>query len=347
MAPRRNTSDMGTQTGPTIKAKNQKPMVDKGTQTGPPTRDMVTQTEWVEDASTQTDPETPARASLMGLPAELRKQIFEEALTVYRDDHQPRLREREFLEIPKGMSPDARDFYDMPSGPFEIRICEIALMLVSHQAHTEAVEVFYRVNKFHYTVYFTRFIFYFNWCPRACKRPDEFPFHSQLEWMRDLSIDVMGTNLHPHTKIDSHIASHIELISATCPNLRKFTLHLLWENGREHTQEALRGQSFTADALAVMKVRDRISIIGTAPLRPVGHLGYADLRTAVAPEDCWDSSVLDDWPEISIQNQFYKGYRDGIERGTVAWRWDLDSSRRPRREAGTVEDGSARVEDVE
>jgi len=68
----RNMRDMGTQTDPSPQPVSQSIMVDKGTQTGPSTRDIGTQTEWKEDAGMPTEPETPSRASLMGLPAELR-----------------------------------------------------------------------------------------------------------------------------------------------------------------------------------------------------------------------------------------------------------------------------------
>ena len=276
-------------------------------------------------------------------------QIFEEALRAYQDDHQCCLRDREDLEVPEQVPWYLRDDWEnRPSGPSEVRICDNALLRVSHQVHHEAFDIFYRVNKFHYSVYYLRPSQRHNWCPFPYERLPYILVHPHLEWMTDVSIDIIGSNQHDSGKmIDLNTAGHIKLISMCCGKLKTFTLHLLWQGGCEYIQAVLTGQSMTADALAVMKVRDRISIIGTAPLGPIGHLGYVDLRTAVAPEDCWDSSVLDDWPEISIQSRPYEGYRDGIERGIVAWRWDLDCSRRPHREAGAKDDGSPQVNEVE
>ena len=52
-------------------------------------------------------------------------------------------------------------------------------------------------------------------------------------------------------------------------------------------------------------------------------------------------------PEISIQGQYYSGYRAMIGLGQVAWSWDLHASCRPRLSPEALEDGSLSVEEVE
>ena len=181
---------------------------------------------------------------------------------------------------------------------------------MSRKIRYETIELFYRFNKFHYLVYFTRPEIRHNWCPYPCRMPFDAPFHPQLEWMTDLSIDIIGSVPHRRDKqsIDEDIAGYVILISATCFKLQYFTLHFTWESGREYIAETLRGQSLMATALGAMPVRDRMSIVATAPPGPVGHLGFADLRNAVAPESCWDSTPLDNWHEISMQAQYCEGY---------------------------------------
>jgi len=345
----RNMRDVGTQTDPSPQPVSQSIMVDKGTQTGPPTRDIGTQTEWKEDAGMPTEPETPSRASLMGLPAELRMQIYEQVLTVKNDSGQPRLRERVDLETDEDIAFQNREYSDnYPSRVPEAQRCDNAVLRVSRQTHEEAIQLFYRVNNFHYSTYVL-------WPePRLQNFPMPYavmadkPFHPSLEWMTNLSVDFAGSDHHNDNKaqIDQYMSEHINLIARTCPKLQVFTLHFMWENGRRHIKVALLGRSLTAAALAAMKVRDLLSIVATAPLGPVGHLGYADLRHAVAPERCWDSRTLEDWPEISITRGCYEGYRGMLHRH-VLWRWDLHTSRRPRPCSETLEDRSLRVEELE
>ena len=312
---RRNVQEQGTQTGPSVQHIERCIMIDKATQTGPPTRDVATQTEWIKDAGTQTDPETPPRASLMGLPTEIRQQVFEQALTVDREYHQTRLRGWQELSMVRTMLNEYRELYEnMPSGPSAdaIHYADNSLLRVNRKISEEAIELFYRVNKFHYAVYFTLPKVRWNWCPLAYQLPFDDPCHPHLDWMTDLSISFIGCSQHSDNGqiIDEDIAGHVRLISKTCSKLKRFTLHFMWEGGRKCITDALRGQSLTAEALAAMSVRDRLSIIATAPLGPVGHLEFADVRNAVAPESCWNSTVLDDWPEISMQGQYYEGYRN-------------------------------------
>lgn len=341
-------TDGGTQTGPSPQPVSQSIMVDKGTQTGPPTRDMGTQTEWKQDAGIQTDPETPPRASLMGLPAEIRMQIYQEVLTLKNDNGHPRLRKRGDLEIDEDIPFDHQEYYDnCPSRVAEAQICDNAILRVSRQTHVEAIKLFYRVNRFHYSAYILRLEPRLQYFPRPYILTSNKPFHPSLEWMTNVSVDFAGSEYHGgnEAQIDQHISDHISLISRTCPRLQAFTLHLMWENGRDHIREALRGRSLTAAALAAMPVRNRLSIVATAPRGPVGHLGYADLRHAVAPESCWDSNILEDWPEISITRTCYYDYRGELHRH-VLWRWDLHTSRRPPPGLESVEDGSPRVEEL-
>ncbi len=227
---RRNMRDGGSQTGFIPQPEVQCIMVDKGTQKGPPTRDIGTQTEWIQDAGMQTEPETPLRASFMGLPAEIRMQIYEQALTVECENSQPRLRDRADLEIDEDVPFQYQEYYDnRPPRSAEPHIADNAILRVSRQTHNEAIELFYYLNKFHYSVLFLKPQPHLGRYPMPYDLLASAPFHLCIEWMTDVSIDYAGSDQHGHgqERIDEEIADHVKLISKKCPKLRVFTMHLL------------------------------------------------------------------------------------------------------------------------
>ena len=315
-------------------------MIEKGTQTGPPTRDMATQTDWIEDAGTQTDPIPPSHASLMGLPTELRLQICELALIAYRDGHCPRLRKRDDLEFDEDNPWHENSIYqNVPPRVKEAHIANAALLRINRQLNREVTEVFYAGNKFHYSILLLRAEP--NWStgeyiPEAYMvRYDTPVYDVGMEDMTDLSVDYVGKGQCRSEKavIDEDLAGHINLIASTCPRLRFFTVHLVWERCSTHIHQALTGTSKTATALAAIAVRDRLSIVALKIKQEIaGLVEYTDLLNAIAPESCWEARATGTWPEISLSEVYIDGLKSIDEEpwGREIWRWDLDTSRRPR-----------------
>lgn len=219
---------------------------------------------------------------------------------------------------------------------FEISVTKTsatALLKTCSALHEEATPVFYHNARMHYSI---------SW-----QNPEE-PIESTricLSLLRHISIDfsclVISGELARKTRIeeveqrniqndaaepaetnkegisraqsamenvDKAIAACIDSISANCPLLRTFALHLLSHSCFEYglqdiLQNALDGvdsynnvgTKHTIEALKKLRVRDTIAIIAVATERD-----YINVLKAITPIKEWQTLKLRKWPGISI-----------------------------------------------
>lgn len=118
-------------------------------------------------------------------------------------------------------------------------------------------------------------------------------------------------------KADKQIAACIDSITAKCPLLRTFTLHLLsghyseepyhlWDDSeKDFLREALESEfdrtAHTVQALKKLKVRDTIVIVAVARdhYNAIDYM-YYDVRKVFARVNQWSVLVLRKWPGISL-----------------------------------------------
>ena len=304
-----------------------------------------TQPGWSKVDANETDSTSPPRASLMGLPSELRIQTWEFALAVYRDDHQPRLRIRQDVELAKTtLSESETALSELTEHELkcveEALIVDVALLCVSRQLNAETTKIFYRVNKFHYSICFHRYtsdhtgpflqVFVLGHDSTAQLRRGSTVFDIGMKDMSDLRIDYMPKGLHNvgRAGMDWDLAGHISLIARTCTKLRSLTVHLFVNNNNTCIIRVLSEPCNTATALAAVSIRDCFSIVAFSSLWDGDRTMYEILRAAIAPDSCWTERMVEDWPDVGCIGRYAMGIHQF--EGQEQWTWDLETSKRLR-----------------
>ena len=244
---------------------------------------------------------------LMDLPTELRLTIYKFALSTPKDDT---LRPLKDLEIRR--SRYGQWVVRLPQGP---KIRNIGILMASKNVLTEALPVFYQINRFHYSILPTV-------ASVKCTLPH---FLLHLHLMQHVSIDYMFHSAASEiNQIDRILCSRIQSIVDGCPTLRTFTLHLLtfWKADKVHIR--LSAGSQTAFELSRLAARLENRTQRLEWISVVVHSDsctLVDLLSGVAPISDWKAHVATKWPCISI---------DGYQKEAMERRQDGDASQKIR-----------------
>ncbi|MCJ1453487.1 hypothetical protein MMC28_003834 [Mycoblastus sanguinarius] len=217
------------------------------------------------------------QSRFMVLPVEVRLTIYEYALATSQE-----ITLRSPAELAVRL--DIRGDQDYRS---DFEICSYTnLLLVCRQILQEAVRIFYSGNKFDYSIITVK--------SRSIRY-----WGMHLQFMTNVSIDYMDHSpFLPHcesAQVDGRIATQIQFVDCSCPNLRTFTLHILNYYMR-HLHESLGNNSRTSSALLAMKHRVKWLGIVTSG----NELTLQGFRQIIAPREDWLLHYLSKWPGISI-----------------------------------------------
>lgn len=231
----------------------------------------------------------------MDLPPELRLKVYEYALS---GPHDVTLRSPKVLEVRKGRHGQPVRPSDSP------RIQNVSILMTSKKVFTEAMPIFYDMNRFHYTILPT--------VPSVQGVLRHFMLHLHL--MQHVSIDYM---LHTYasdiSEVDRLVSTRIRSVTNGCPNLRTFTLHLLTYFNNEDLSRGLPASSQTTLEMSILAARfqDRTYRLEWIAIVTHGNSrALVDLRDGIAPCGDWVGRVAVEWPDISIDDY----QKEGIER---------------------------------
>jgi len=219
-----------------------------------------------------------------------------------------------------------------------------ALLLTCYAIHEEAVPLFYRAARIHFSMSWrepTESIILspirlpllvhisIDFC---CLGLDD-QYEEDLERMQFCPNKIIGEDCEcPKIGIeeaaDRRVAECINKISTNSPLLQSFTLHLL----SSITEYGLSGEdkdillyalgsaeyrgcsSSTMDSLKKLKVRDTIVIVAVAVDYPgTNAYMYSGIREAIAPLEEWEFSELSEWPGISLTGEQKKDVHKVLE----------------------------------
>lgn len=230
----------------------------------------------------------------MNLATEIRLMVYEYALSGLKDII---LRSREDLEVRK-----SRHGQRVPVSR-KLRIRATGLLLVSRTVFTEAMPVFYDMNRFHYTILPTV----------ASVQGVLRHFNMHLDLMQYVSIDYMlHTAASDISEVDKLVSTRVRSVINDCPNLRTFTLHLLTAFDYKDLDRGLSAESETASELS--KLAGRLedpthSIDWIAIVTHGSSQALSSLRDGIAPCHEWVQRLPAGWPDISIDEY----QKSGIE----------------------------------
>lgn len=246
----------------------------------------------------------------MNLPTELRLDVYEYAFSSPKD---VTLRSPKDLEVRKGRHGQR------VRSPISPGIGNISLLIASRRVFTEAIPIFYYMNRFHYTILPT--------VPSVQGVLRHFLMHLHL--MQHISIDYMlHASASDISEADRLVSTRIQSVTNGCPNLRTFTLHLLTFFQNYDLHRNLSSDSRTALELSRLAARlpDATNRLESISIVTHGHdLFLTDLLDGIAPRSCWTVCRPLEWPDISIDEH----QKEGMERredGVVCqqtWRYYL------------------------
>ena len=231
----------------------------------------------------------------MALSTELRLAVYNFTLS---GPHDVTLRSPKDLEVRRNWRGQR-----LPSSERPI-IRKVGVLMASKQVYSEAMPIFYDMNRFHYTI-----------VPSVASVQGVLPhFTMHLHFMQDVSIDYMlHTAARDISEADRLVSTRIQSVIDRCPNLRTFKLHLLTFFENKHLHRAFPADSRTAVQLSRLAARlqDPTYCLEYIAIVAHGNRGaLVGLRDGIAPSDEWVVRELCEWPDISID-----GYQEeGMER---------------------------------
>lgn len=207
-----------------------------------------------------------------------------------------------------------------------------ALLMTCHAIYEDATPIFYQEARIHFSMSWKNtsktidsthirlpLLTHVSIGFCCCRLFDQYLYRSQR--MQERPCDVKEA-------ADNQIAKCIDSISANCPLLRTFTLHLLsacteyetglpeWVDGSflqtvlERPTYSLEGSEIISyssarsmDALKRLTVRDTVSIVAVATEHsPERGDMFRFTREAFAPTEDWNTLVLRGWPGITLSH---------------------------------------------
>lgn len=191
------------------------------------------------------------------------------------------------------------------------KIRNISLLRTSKKVFTEAMPIFYELNRFHYTILRMGPSFYDNL--------DHFRMHLHL--MQHVSINyTVYTPRWTISEADEHVCTHVRSITNGCPRLRTFTLCLsnpfMHEDGFSASSQTALEMSRLAARLQDKTYRLEWIAIGCEWTK------WMHLRDKIAPRKDWLSYVTMEWPGVSIDQSQEEGFEkleDGAKSRRIGW----------------------------
>ena len=170
----------------------------------------------------------------------------------------------------------------------------------SGSSAAEALPVFYRNNRFHYTVFPADFSIHYD------QNVDEITglFTRHKDFMRHLSLDDCQAANYPVARADIKIPNWIHFLLQDCPDLRTFTVHIFTLGNQAAFESVLSAESNTAMKLAGLRARAQDSKSNFQWLAVIRHGGVGTLlhlRNGIA-RNGWVMRAYKEWPKISLDN---------------------------------------------